>query len=107
MMASLIGRISRHGQVNQPLLEPVFHRQNRLISRDANPPRGSGHGQPDLHVVRAAAPYQADGRLLGCTSEGDSLDEARQNVREAIALYLEAVEEPVPPEGGLVEEIVV
>jgi predicted RNase H-like HicB family nuclease len=41
----------------------------------------------------------------GCVSEGDTLDEARANIREAIELYLEPVEEPVVPEGGLVEEI--
>ena len=43
--------------------------------------------------------------LPGCVSEGDMLDEARANIREAIEIYLEQVEEPVPLEGGLVEEI--
>ncbi len=43
--------------------------------------------------------------LPGCVSEGDSLEQARQNIREAIELYLEPVDEPVAPEGGLVEEI--
>ncbi len=43
--------------------------------------------------------------LPGCISEGDTLDEARQNIREAIALYLEPAEEPAPPAGGLVEEL--
>ena len=45
--------------------------------------------------------------LPGCISEGDTLEEARHNIREAIELYLEPVEEPVPPEGGFVEEIAV
>jgi predicted RNase H-like HicB family nuclease len=45
--------------------------------------------------------------LPGCISEGNTLEEARQNVREAIALYLEPDEERAPPEGGFVEEIVV
>jgi predicted RNase H-like HicB family nuclease len=45
--------------------------------------------------------------LPGCISEGDTLDEARRNIREAIELYLEPVEEPVFPEGGFVEEIAV
>jgi predicted RNase H-like HicB family nuclease len=45
--------------------------------------------------------------LPGCISEGDTLDEARRNIREAIELYLETVEEPLPPEGGIVEEIAV
>lgn len=43
--------------------------------------------------------------LPGCTSEGDTLEEARANIREAIELYLEPVDDPVPPEGGLVEEL--
>jgi len=45
--------------------------------------------------------------LPGCISEGDNLDEARRNIREAIELYLEPVEEPVLPEGGLAEDIAV
>ena len=45
--------------------------------------------------------------LPGCISEGDTLEGARQNIREAIALYLEPVEEPLLPEGGLVEEVTV
>lgn len=44
--------------------------------------------------------------LPGCISEGDTLEEARQNIREAIELYLEPGEEPLP-EGGFVEEIAV
>lgn len=45
--------------------------------------------------------------LPGCISEGDTLQEARQNIREAIALYLEPAEDASIPEGGLVEEIAV
>jgi predicted RNase H-like HicB family nuclease len=45
--------------------------------------------------------------LPGCISEGDTLDEARQNIREAIALYLKLIDEPVPAEGGFVEDIAV
>jgi predicted RNase H-like HicB family nuclease len=44
--------------------------------------------------------------LPGCISEGDSLEEARQNIREAIELYLEPGDEPLP-EGGFAEEIAV
>ena len=43
--------------------------------------------------------------LPGCISEGDTLDEARQNIREAIELYLEPDDEAVIPAGGHVEEI--
>jgi predicted RNase H-like HicB family nuclease len=45
--------------------------------------------------------------LPGCISEGDTLEEARRNIREAIELYLEPEEEPVAPVGGVVEEIAV
>ena len=37
--------------------------------------------------------------LPGCISEGDTLDEAEKNIREAIELYLETLEErgiPLP-----------
>lgn len=45
--------------------------------------------------------------LPGCISEGDTLDEARRNIREAIELYLEPSDEPQAPDGGFVEEIAV
>ena len=44
--------------------------------------------------------------LPGCTSEGDSVDEALRNVREAIELYLEPVEDDfVAGEHSLVREL--
>lgn len=45
--------------------------------------------------------------LPGCISEGESLDEARENIREAVALFLESSDEWAAPEGGLVEELTV
>ncbi len=39
--------------------------------------------------------------LPGCISQGQTREEAIENIREAIALYIEALEEdnlPVPPE---------
>jgi predicted RNase H-like HicB family nuclease len=45
--------------------------------------------------------------LPGCISEGDTLEEAKSNIREAIALYLEPVEEQSAIEGVVVEEIAV
>ena len=45
--------------------------------------------------------------LPGCISEGDTLEEARENIREAIALYLEASDDLASPENGLIEEIAV
>jgi len=42
--------------------------------------------------------------LPGCVSEGDTLEEALQNIKEAIALYLEADEQSLP-ELAIVEEI--
>lgn len=43
--------------------------------------------------------------LPGCISEGETLEEARRNIREAIALYLETSDEPEVPEGVVVEEL--
>lgn len=45
--------------------------------------------------------------LPGCVTEGDSLEEARKNVREAIELYLEGGDEEALPEDGFVEEMTV
>ncbi|HYN20240.1 MAG TPA: type II toxin-antitoxin system HicB family antitoxin [Thermoanaerobaculia bacterium] len=46
--------------------------------------------------------------LPGCISEGDSLDEAMVNIREAIDLYLESVEDDFTAgEGAEVRELVV
>jgi predicted RNase H-like HicB family nuclease len=45
--------------------------------------------------------------LPGCISEGDTREEAIANIREAIELYLEPVEDDmVPQEGSVVQEIV-
>jgi predicted RNase H-like HicB family nuclease len=43
--------------------------------------------------------------LPGCVSEGDTLEEARENIREAIELYLEPDAEPLAPQDGLIEEL--
>ena len=45
--------------------------------------------------------------LPGCISEGDTLEEARQNIREAIQLYLEPTGDVTAPEGGTIEELAV
>jgi predicted RNase H-like HicB family nuclease len=45
--------------------------------------------------------------LPGCISEGDTLEEARRNIRAAIELYLEPDDDLTAPAGGLVEEIAV
>lgn len=45
--------------------------------------------------------------LPGCISEGETIEEALRNVREAIELYLEPVEDDwVVEEGALVKELV-
>ena len=45
--------------------------------------------------------------LPGCISEGDSVDEALANIKEAIELYLEPVEDDwIEEEGSLVRELV-
>jgi predicted RNase H-like HicB family nuclease len=44
--------------------------------------------------------------LPGCISEGDTVDEAMENIREAIELYLEPVEDDwIDKEGVLVREL--
>ena len=46
--------------------------------------------------------------LPGCITEGDSVDEALANAREAIALYIESLEaagEPVPEGDALVASV--
>jgi predicted RNase H-like HicB family nuclease len=44
--------------------------------------------------------------LPGCISEGDDLDQARVNIREAIELYLDD-EDSIAPNGGAIEELVI
>jgi predicted RNase H-like HicB family nuclease len=44
--------------------------------------------------------------LPGCISEGDTVEEALVNIREAIALYLEPVEDDWIPEEGAIVELV-
>ena len=46
--------------------------------------------------------------LKGCHSQGDSLDEATENIREAIQVYLESVAdhgEPIPKEDLLIKPV--
>jgi predicted RNase H-like HicB family nuclease len=43
--------------------------------------------------------------LPGCISEGETLEEARENIREAIVLYLEPADETAAAVGSFVEEI--
>ena len=46
--------------------------------------------------------------LPGCISEGNDVDDALANIREAIELYLEPVEDDwLPNEDALIQEIVV
>jgi predicted RNase H-like HicB family nuclease len=46
--------------------------------------------------------------LPGCLSEGDAVEEAMTNIREAIELYLEPVADDwVPAEGTLVQELAI
>ena len=45
--------------------------------------------------------------LPGCVSEGDTLEEAQANIREAIEVYLEPVDDDsIVEEGVLVQELV-
>ncbi len=43
--------------------------------------------------------------LPGCISEGETREEALINIQEAIALYLEPVDDEMIGEGALVQEI--
>lgn len=43
--------------------------------------------------------------LPGCASAGDTEEEAIANAREALALWFEPVDLPVPKEGKLVEVV--
>ena len=46
--------------------------------------------------------------LPGCISEGDTYDETLRNIREAMALYLESLQDdgmPIPEENHLIVEI--
>jgi len=46
--------------------------------------------------------------LKGCHSQGDTLDQAQQNIEEAIAAYLESLKahgEPIPPEDILIGRV--
>lgn len=45
--------------------------------------------------------------LPGCISEGDTLDEARENIREAIELWLEDSGTLETPAGAIVEEVAI
>ena len=45
--------------------------------------------------------------LPGCISEGDTINESLANIKKAIELYLEPVDDDfVPEEGLLIEELV-
>jgi predicted RNase H-like HicB family nuclease len=43
--------------------------------------------------------------LPGCISEGDSLEQARQNILEAIQLYLEPTGQEPLPKDAVIEEV--
>ncbi len=46
--------------------------------------------------------------LPGCLSEGDTLEEAMENIREAVELYLEPIEDDLAShEGTEIRELVV
>jgi len=45
--------------------------------------------------------------LPGCISEGDNIDEALANIKEAIELYLEPIEEATDNEDAIVRELVI
>ncbi|WP_315791467.1 type II toxin-antitoxin system HicB family antitoxin [Fischerella sp. JS2] len=44
--------------------------------------------------------------LPGCISEGETIEEALENIQEAIELYLEPLEDEITQEGTIVRELV-
>ncbi|MHB9037285.1 MAG: type II toxin-antitoxin system HicB family antitoxin [Armatimonadota bacterium] len=44
--------------------------------------------------------------LPGCISEGDTIEETMTNIREAVELYLEPIDEYETPSGAMVKELV-
>jgi predicted RNase H-like HicB family nuclease len=44
--------------------------------------------------------------LPGCISEGETIQEAMQNIREAVELYLEPIDDYSTPDGTIVKELV-
>jgi predicted RNase H-like HicB family nuclease len=53
---------------------------------------------PDAQAYSAVCP-----ELPGCASAGDSVEDARSNIREAIALYLEPSDIELPKDAQLDE----
>lgn len=45
--------------------------------------------------------------LPGCISEGDTIQEAMTNIREAVELYLEPLDDYPTPEGAVVKELTI
>ena len=45
--------------------------------------------------------------LSGCISEGDSIEEALENIQEAIELYLEPLETDITDRDVIVRELVI
>lgn len=45
--------------------------------------------------------------LPGCISEGDNIDEALANIKEAIELYVEPIEEITENKDAIVRELVI
>jgi predicted RNase H-like HicB family nuclease len=43
--------------------------------------------------------------MPGCISEGDTREEAVENIREAIELYLEPIEDDMASATGMAEEV--
>ena len=46
--------------------------------------------------------------LPGCTTSGDTPDDVRQSIKDAVATYIESLREhgePVPPPTSIVEEV--
>ena len=74
--------------------------------------RAEGGGEDDMRIKVVLEPSEESGytvyvpSLPGCNSEGETVEGALANIREAIALYLEPVEDDqVLDENALVQRI--
>jgi len=83
---------------------PVFARPHRSASGNATTYTGAMTFRIVLEFDPVARSFSAVcPELPGCASAGDTEEEARTNIREAIQLYIEPSEIPLPENAKLVE----